>query len=193
MTLEDATPFIRMASTSNNNSGINFWSNTASKYWMVYNSTSDQFYFNSSVSSTNADLIIDGVSGDVTISNELNAGGDINASGDIDVTGAVTFGSVESLSDGGGFTIESNSSLRPNVDLVRDLGTSTLAWDWVYYDDLSNQSFAPGNNEDVKSITKGLKAVMQTAPLSFRSSNDPNSNLKTGFDPEQLINIIQKL
>lgn len=184
MTLEDTSPFIRMASTSNTNSGLNFWSNTASEYWMVYNSGTNSFFFNNSASATNADFAIDATSGDVTISNDLNAGGDI------DVAGAVTFGSVESLSDGGANTIESNSSIRPEIDLVRDLGTSTLAWDWVYYDDLSNQSFAPGSNEEVKSLNKGLKAIMEATPVSYKSLNDPTNQVKTGFDPEQLINII---
>jgi hypothetical protein len=62
----------------------------------------------------------------------LRVQGNIVGSGNIDVSGYVGFGSVETFSDGGNATIQSNSDLVPDGDNSHNVGTGTRTWHEVH-------------------------------------------------------------
>ncbi len=72
------------------------------------------------------------VIGNTLVSGTITSGGNTIVGGNLDVTGYVGFGSVEQLTDGGAFTIASNSSFIPTSDGIRSLGTSAMRWNSIW-------------------------------------------------------------
>lgn len=97
---------------------------------------------------------------------KLHVVGNIFATGNIDVSGTVGFGSVETFSDGGSNTIQSNSDIVPDADNSNNLGTTARTWSSVhalsYLTTLSPNAIASA--EDLKA---GLSEIMKLRPVSY--------------------------
>jgi len=96
----------------------------------------------------------------------LHVAGNIFASGNIDVGGTVGFGSVETFSDGGSFTIQSNSDFVPDADGALNLGTTARTWASVhaltYLTTLSPKALSTAEN-----LKAGLPEIMRLRPISY--------------------------
>jgi len=98
-------------------------------------------------------------SGNVTATNLV-------ASGNLDVSGNIGFGSVETFSDGGANTIQSNSDIVPNADVLHNLGTTARTWASVhaasYLTTLTPQALSTAEN-----LRAGLPEIMKLRPISY--------------------------
>ena len=114
-------------------------------------------------------------------SQKLHVIGNIFATGNIDVSGTVGFGSVETLSDGGSNTIQSNSDIVPNADGVLDLGTVARTWASVhalgYFTTLTSDDRSTAEN-----LKAGMPEIMKLRPISYTN----NSIKKFGLIEKEL-------
>jgi hypothetical protein len=99
-------------------------------------------------------------------SEKLHVVGNILASGNLDVGGTLGFGSVETFSDGGSNTIESNSNIVPDADGSWSLGTVARTWGSVhalsYLTTLTAGSIATAEN-----LKAGLPEIMKLRPITY--------------------------
>lgn len=104
----------------------------------------------------------------------------------------VFFGSIESLTDGGANTIASNSNINPTTHLVRDLGTSSLAWDNVNADDFVNISDARYKT-NIQDLTYGLDEIMKLRPVTFAwDLENQRDRVKIGMIAQEVQAVIQE-
>lgn len=92
--------------------------------------------------------------------------GGITAAGNLDVSGTVGFGSVETFSDGGAFTIQSNSDIVPDADGTNNLGTTARTWGSVH--SLAYLNTPPPNAlKTAQNLKAGLPEIMKLRPVSY--------------------------
>jgi len=96
----------------------------------------------------------------------LRVQGNIVGSGNIDVTGTVGFGSVETFSDGGSFTIQSNSDIVPDADNSNNLGTTARTWATVHAGSYLNLTSAKALST-AENLKAGLPEIMKLRPVSY--------------------------
>jgi len=113
-----------------------------------------------------------------TPTSKLHVAGNIFATGNLDVSGTVGFGSVETFSDGGANTIESNSDIVPNSDGSRNLGTVARTWSSVhaltYLTTFSSKAIATAEN-----LKAGIPEIMKLRPISFADGDTKKFGLVT--------------
>jgi polyhydroxyalkanoate synthesis regulator phasin len=108
--------------------------------------------------------------GTSTPTSRLHVVGNIFATGNLDVSGTVGFGSVETLSDGGSNTIQSNSNIIPNLDGTWDLGSSTRDWSAVHSDSyLTPSPF--GSDAKAHNLKAGIQEIMKLRPISYTNGD----------------------
>jgi len=101
---------------------------------------------------------------------KLHVVGNIFASGNIDVSGTVGFGSVETFSDGGSFTIQSNSDIVPDADGSGNLGTAARTWASVHA--LSYLNIMPASAAaTAENLKAGLPEIMKLRPISYTAGS----------------------
>ena len=77
------------------------------------------------------------------------------------VNGRIRFGSAEFIEDGGANTIAAAGTIRPDIDNVRDLGTTAFRWDDIFATNGVIQTSDRRSKRDIKSLGYGLKELMQ--------------------------------
>jgi len=101
---------------------------------------------------------------------KLHVVGNIFASANIDVGGTVGFGSVETFSDGGSFTIQSNSDIVPDADGTGNVGTTARTWASVHA--LSYLNIMPASAvATAENLKAGLPEIMKLRPISYTAGS----------------------
>jgi hypothetical protein len=100
----------------------------------------------------------------------LHVIGNIFASGNIDVSGTVGFGSVETLSDGGSNTIQSNSDIVPNADGSLNLGTAARTWASVHSLTYLT-TLTSGDRSTAENLKAGLPEIMKLRPITYTNNS----------------------
>lgn len=122
----------------------------------------------------------------------LNSLGDLNISGDLDVSGStVGFGSVEQISDIGGFLIGTNSNFANEDDGVNNsLGTSSQRWVDVWaVDGTINTSDAREKNS-IRDLNYGLKEILKLHAVRFKWNKRPEVGEKLGVIAQEVQKVI---
>lgn len=119
---------------------------------------------------------------------KLHVVGNIFATGNIDVGGTVGFGSVETFSDGGSFTIQSNSDIVPDADATGNLGTTARTWASVHAISYLTTASKTAKNT-AENLKAGLSEIMKLRPVSYK---DGSSN-KFGFFASEVQEILPEV
>lgn len=130
------------------------------------------------------------------VSNTLNlnpAGGNVFSGGNFDVNGTLGFGSVETFSDGGSFTIASNSSINPLDDNSRGLGNASFRWTDVWALDGTINTSDERDKKNIRDLTYGLKEIMQLRSVKFNWKDAVNSEDKVGLIAQELKKVIPEV
>ncbi|MDX2302424.1 MAG: tail fiber domain-containing protein [Microscillaceae bacterium] len=107
----------------------------------------------------------------------------------------VTFGSLESLEDGGAVELATNSIFRPTFTGIRDLGTPSFTWDDVYYSGsliLSSDLNLKKNIHDIAS-TSALDKILKLRPVTYQLKQTGNDRLRAGLIAQELRKVIPEL
>ena len=117
----------------------------------------------------------------------------LSSTGNLDIAGGrLSFGSVETLSDGGSSTINSNSSLVPSFDDFLNLGSSTLRWDNVFatnFTTLSDQR----EKANIKDLEYGMKEIMQLRATRYNWKKNPDGGEKLGLIAQELQKVLPEV
>ena len=106
----------------------------------------------------------------------------------------VFFGSLESFTDGGGYQIASNSTIRPAIDNQRSLGTSTYRWKDVWAVDGTINTSDRRLKKDIQPINYGLTEVMKLNPVSFLWNQEGmDRERRLGFIAQELQPILKEV
>ncbi|MEL6823912.1 MAG: hypothetical protein AAFP70_19325, partial [Calditrichota bacterium] len=79
----------------------------------------------------------------------------------LQVVGRIRFAGLETLEDGGSNEIAARADLRPTVDNLYDIGTSTFRWDDVYATNGIIQTSDARLKTDIQNATFGLNDVLR--------------------------------
>ncbi|MEO8710586.1 MAG: T9SS type A sorting domain-containing protein [Parafilimonas sp.] len=99
-------------------------------------------------------------------SEKLHVVGNIFATGNLDVGGTVGFGSVETFSDGGSFTIQSNSDIVPDADGSNNLGSTARTWASVHAISYLT-TLTAGGRATAENLKAGLPEIMKLRPITY--------------------------
>ncbi|MBL7809605.1 MAG: tail fiber domain-containing protein [Saprospiraceae bacterium] len=106
----------------------------------------------------------------------------------------VYFGSVESFSDGGSFQIATNSNIRPSVDNLRSLGSSTYRWKDVWAVDGTINTSDRRLKKDIQPINYGLNDLMKLNPVSFLWNQEGmDRERRLGFIAQELQPVLKEV
>ena len=125
----------------------------------------------------------------------LNSLGDLNINGDLDVAGStVGFGSVEQISDIGGFLIGTNSDFANETDGINNsLGTSAQRWVDVWaVDGTINTSDAREKNS-IRDLNYGLKEIMKLRSVRFKWNKRPEGGERIGVIAQEVQKILPEV
>jgi hypothetical protein len=109
--------------------------------------------------------------------------------GNLRCQGGLRLGSIEELTDGGASTIASNSDLDPTTNLIRDMGSATLAWDDINADNFINISDMRSKS-NVVDMSYGLDEILQLNTIKYTLTADPDQEQKLGLSAQQLLTIV---
>jgi hypothetical protein len=111
----------------------------------------------------------------------------LSNTGNLDITGgSLSFGSVETLSDAGAFTIGSNSNFVPTTDNLRDLGSSSLRWNEVWAADGTINTSDARLKTNVRTLDYGLKEIMKLRSARFNWKDREGEGDKLGLIAQEL-------
>ncbi|MBN8680210.1 MAG: tail fiber domain-containing protein [Chitinophagales bacterium] len=106
----------------------------------------------------------------------------------------VYFGSVESFRDGGSFQIATNSNIRPSVDNLRSLGSSTYRWKDVWAVDGTINTSDRRLKKDIQPINYGLSDLMKLNPVSFLWNQEGmDRERRLGFIAQELQPVLKEV
>lgn len=109
-------------------------------------------------------------------------------------TNGILVGSIETIEDGGNNELMFNGGLRPKVNNVFSLGTSTHRWTTVYATNGTINTSDATLKTDINNAYYGLKEIMKMRPVSYHWKNEhPNENAKIGFLAQDLKEIIPEV
>ncbi|MEL6134739.1 MAG: tail fiber domain-containing protein, partial [Bacteroidota bacterium] len=106
--------------------------------------------------------------------------------------GRFQFGSVEWIQDGGGFTIQVNSTFNPDGNQTRDLGTTALRWDEVFCR-LVNESSDRRLKSDIRNLDYGLQDVMSLRPVSYSWKGAADKGTHLGLIAQEVQKIMPEV
>ena len=121
------------------------------------------------------------------------AGGDVFTGGDLDVNGSIGFGSVETFSDGGSFTISSNSNIYPSVDNQRSLGTSNFRWIDVWALDGTINTSDERDKKNIRDVGYGLNEIMKLRSVKYNWKDAVNNEDKLGLIAQELKKVLPEV
>lgn len=133
--------------------------------------------------------------GNVVSTGTLTATGNISTSGNLDASGTVGFGSVETFSDGGSFTIASNSDIVTTSDGTNSLGSSSKRWADVWAVDGTINTSDAKLKENVRDLDYGLKDVLKMHAVKFnwKGSTDKTKIDKLGIIAQEMQKIVPEV
>jgi hypothetical protein len=124
----------------------------------------------------------------------LTNSGNVAIDGNIDIAGTtISFGSAETLADGGGTTITSNSDFVPSLDNLRKLGSSTFRWTEVWAVDGTINTSDAREKENIKTLDYGLKEIIQMRPTRFNWKDRISDGDKIGLLAQDLQKILPEV
>ncbi|MBG9377664.1 tail fiber domain-containing protein [Panacibacter sp. DH6] len=130
------------------------------------------------------------------LANTLNlnpGGGSVFIGGNLDVNGSVGFGSVETFSDGGSFTINSNSDINPSTDNARGLGDASLRWTDVWAVDGTINTSDERDKKNIRDLDYGLKEIMKLRAVKFNWKNAVANDDKVGLIAQELKKVLPEV
>lgn len=125
----------------------------------------------------------------------------IESDGDLDLIsgdfymqgGRLTYGTAEYLEDSGPNQSTIAGSIVPDMDNVRDLGTSSLRYDDVY---ATNGTIQTSDRRDKTAITPleyGLATILLLEPVSFEWKDNAHQGAKLGLIAQDVLEVIPEV
>lgn len=110
-------------------------------------------------------------------------------------TGANLYiGSVENISDGGGFTLLCDTDLDPDTDGGHSLGSSSLRWNRLYTENGVVTTSDKREKRGITDLSYGLATLMQLRPVSYTWKEDnPNQSTQLGLIAQELQQVIPEV
>lgn len=120
-------------------------------------------------------------------------GGSVFTGGNLDVNGSVGFGSVETFSDGGSFTINSNSDINPSTDNSRGLGNASFRWTDVWAVDGTINTSDERDKKNIRDLDYGLKEIMKLRSVKFNWKSTADNDDKLGLIAQELKKVLPEV
>jgi len=106
--------------------------------------------------------------------------------------GRFQFGSVEWIQDGGANTIQVNAAFNPDINQVRDLGTTVLRWDEVFCR-LVNESSDRRLKSNIRNLNYGLQDIMDLRPVSYSWKNADDKGTHLGLIAQEVLEVMPEV
>ena len=131
----------------------------------------------------------------------VNIGTNVPASGfKLQVTGkarfndGIYFGSVENFTDGGSYQIAGDGTLRPLINNVDNIGTSSFRWNTVYATNGTINTSDRTMKRDIQPLHYGVNDLMQLKPVSYQwIDGHPGEGRVMGFLAQDLQQVIPEV
>jgi len=107
--------------------------------------------------------------------------------------GELRIGSLEELSDGGSFLMQTNANFTPLMSGTRSLGTATYRWTTVYALNGTINTSDRRDKENIRRLSYGMETIMQLNPVSFTWKEQPYLGTKLGLIAQELQEVIPEV
>ncbi len=104
----------------------------------------------------------------------------------------ITIGTAEKWEDGGTWQLLTNAGLFSEFHLVRDMGTTSAAWDDIYADDFNTISDMRAKKE-VQDLGYGLDEILELSTINYVLKDDPDQERKLGLSAQELLNEVPEV
>jgi len=106
----------------------------------------------------------------------------------------VWVGSVESIEDGGSYEFMFDGTLRPKINNVDNIGSSTYRYNTIFATNGTINTSDANLKTNILNTNYGLKEILKLRPVSFHWKAElPNESAKIGFLAQDLQKIIPEV